>query len=415
MLTATSKPYVFDVMTSSSSIRASRPEAEISALKLIYGEANPDLSVFARAVEGAGRADLRSIVASTHRRLEDRCFAAWKLDDEALWARLFADPEFTAQREFIAMCFANYRLGKRHRGSFQAPSESRDDFRVELEGLLARLISEIDAERQRAGLSPRGRLSWRDVKKRFPHAKRNLTLRAIFQPALEKNRTYVLREDLRAVPRSGRFEVTSGDFLNLSYLRKISTFRVAEPQWVVALNTTPQEESEMAADPMLRSMLAGVQMKFAMNAKNGREFPAHRNSVAWVRFDTVSIPGAFLIEEVQSLIVQLCDKSLDALRRLTVFQGRSDEELAAFQTAVAQRFVGWSDSAMCTALHAARLNGCREVYFRSPADLRHVSRKIMRSTLVGLYKELPRRYGFRACGEHDCPAERGLELWHRRL
>lgn len=337
-----------------------------------------------------------------------RCRDAWERDDWDEWQRVYLDPAHAAVAPFVGLCFPSYRVGRADEAP--PPVPSWDGRGAALHRLLAAAAREADDDRADRGLRPRGRISWHETKRRWSQARRDAAWRALHHRR-GRARAFFAADDPAPGPARGRFELTRGVYENPRYLERISTFRTAAPQLVIALHTTPAAEDALREEPAVFRMFSRFQLERSFAAQGCGAFPAHRNTVAWVRADTVSMPGAWLVEEVQSLAAQQALHADASFERFESLRGAGPALRAAFRRSVLALLEGWEHSALASTLAVAQGEGVRRVHLRRAAAVRAGAPRIRRSTLEQLYERLPRRFGF----ERRAPAPGGPpeETWCR--
>jgi hypothetical protein len=389
-------------------------ELEARALRLIFGDHIPKDSIALRANTGADEVEWRDLAMSYTLTAADRCYAAWKVDDPDLWQRLYTDEKLVAHRPFIRRCLPCYRLGHEPTTPLALPSHSQDDYQCELRLLAQRLLCELDAGRMQEGLRPLHRLPFAAVKRRLSHARYSREWRQLFGPAFGKNRTYLTPNELLGRAAHGRYEVTQGAFLEPLYLRE-STFANADGHTVVALNTSAEMDRALEGRPTVSGRLQRLQMTMSLAFSRYRTTPFHRNTVAWVRLNTTTIPRAWVIEEIAAPLPQLSWRRPHSLRSLEALRDATHPEIVAFQRELAVVFEGWEDSMMGTVLEAARLNQRERVFMRRAPSVIGTSSRIMPLTADRLYRKVPRRFAFERTAYQDPVSGATHDLWQRWL
>jgi hypothetical protein len=388
------------------------PAAMITRLcERLFGSSELPASLSSAAID-ATASTWRALALDPTRSPAQRCFAACQLDDFELWARLYADPCCASMRDFIRMCFPAYRLWPSTPGALRLSARSFDSRRFELEAML-RAFARDDGER--------GRVYWSALKRRYPKWKHDPELGEIFAPALERGRSWITRDDLHAAPSCGAFDLLGSVFRNAALIRQASTFGGSAPQLLLTFHSSAATEAIIDQDPRFRAQLGRFQLSVVLGYEPVAEpdaadadYPSLRNMVAWARVDTRSIPGAWILEELQSVLVQHAEDYSSIFGNDAALAGLSAAELSHFRAKIRALFDGWELSVLCTVLASARENQVADLYMRRATEVRASSHSMRLSTARRLYGQLPRELGFVRRDYVDPASGRIYPLLHRR-
>ncbi|MFO7562811.1 MAG: hypothetical protein R6X02_09235 [Enhygromyxa sp.] len=378
----------------------------------LFGSAELPAELAVIAAEGS-TSGWRELALDTSLEPRMRCFAAFHVDDVELWAGLYLDTNLAGQRDFMRLCFPAYRRWPSPPGSLRLPAWSFDSRRFELEAML-RAFATQDADH--------GRVYWSALKRRYPKWKKDIDLCDIFAPAFRRGRTWIHPDELGAAATTGRFEVLVGTFRNAELIRRTSTLAVTSQQLLLTFHTIPTTEERVAADPWFRTQLARFQLsivpgfELAVEPVTGEDaFPCLRNMVAWARIDTQSIPGAWLLEEMQSLLVQRAAMEPSGVHADNRELPRlSSAERRRFAATVESLFAGWDSCVLFTVLESARKNQVGALYIRPAARVLASSHQMRISTARRIYGQLPREFGFAPRDYVDPRSGTTHSLLHRR-